>query len=83
MSGAYSHRRPQATEAASHQRLADAIGDHIAGQQAAARLIAEIRGDVGDGDELADAIRGLDRHSPAYSKGFARIVQKFLTADAG
>ena len=69
---------PPASQA--NHRLADAVGDHLAGQQAAARLIERIREDCGDGNELADAVRGLDGRSEAYAKGFHRIIHKYLAA---
>ena len=63
-----------------NQRLADAVGEHLAGQQTAARLVERIREDVGHGNELVDAIRGLDGRSAAFVKAFSRTIQKYLAA---
>ena len=70
---------PQPASQDNH-RLADAVGEHLAGQQAATRLIEKIREDCGDGNELGDAIRSLDGRSDAYAKGFSRIIQRYLAA---
>lgn len=74
--------QPRRSHEANH-RLADAVGEQVAGQQAAARFIEQVQADVGHGDELADAIRGLDARSDAYAKGFSRIIQKYLAAGSG
>lgn len=63
-----------------NQYLADAVDDHLAGQQAATRLVAEIRANVGSGEELGDAIGALAACSAAYTKGFGKTLQKLIAA---
>lgn len=61
-----------------HRHLADAVGEALEGQRLASHLLARIRTDYIDVDELHKLILQAQQASPDRLRGFARRLQKEL-----
>ena len=60
------------------RRVADAVGEHLEGQRLASHLLARIRTEFVEHDELHRLIVQAHQASPDRLRGLARRIQKEL-----
>lgn len=65
------------------RRVADAVGEHLEGQRLASHLLARIRTDYIDVDDLHKLIVQAHQASPDRLRGLARRLQKELEQGVG
>jgi len=80
MTRAFALTRPGPT--AANERLADDIGENLAGQQHEDQVVSRILSALGDGDELGRAIDAMQGRSSAFRMGFFRRLQRRLEQGA-
>jgi len=68
-------RIPHVDQAA---RIADAVGEHIEGQRVGSHLVARVRAEFSDTDELFRAVELARGSSLDRLRGLCRAVQKAL-----
>lgn len=65
-----------------YSQLADAVGDNIQGQTDAERVIARLRLEYSDPDDLMRAVLEAQAWSPDRLRGFCRALQKQIERGA-
>lgn len=69
--------------AVQHRHLADAVGEALEGQRLASHLLARLRTEILDPDDLMRALVLAQAASNDRLRGFARRIQKELEREVG